>query len=44
MNFDNGHILNNSSLSDNKETIEKWHHNFFADAKDSEGMDEEIGC
>ena len=32
MHFDNGPILNNSSVSDNKETIEKWHHNFFADA------------
>ena len=31
MHFDNGPILNNSSVSDNKETIEKWHHNFFAD-------------
>ena len=32
MHFDNGPILNNSSVSDNKETIEKWHHNFFFDA------------
>ncbi len=32
MHFDNGPIPNNSSVSDNKETIEKWHHNFFADA------------
>ena len=27
--FDNGSIANNSSVSDNKETIEKWHHNLF---------------
>ena len=32
MHFDNGSIVNNSSVSDNKETIEKWHHKFFADA------------
>ena len=32
MHFDNGSIANNSSVSDNKETIEKLHHNFFADA------------
>ena len=32
MHFDNGPILNNSSVSDNKETIEKQHHNFFADS------------
>ena len=32
MHFDNGPILNNSTVSNNKETIEKWHHNFFADA------------
>ena len=31
MHFDNGPILNNSSVSDNKETIEKWHHNLFFD-------------
>ena len=31
MHFDNGSIANNSSVSDNKETIEKWHNNFFAD-------------
>ena len=31
MHFDNGLILNNSSVSDNKETIEKWHHNLFFD-------------
>ena len=32
MHFDNGSIANNSSVSDNKETIEKWHHNFLFDA------------
>ena len=32
MHFDNGPILNNSSVSDNKETIEKWHHNFLFDS------------
>ena len=32
MHFDNGPILNNSSVSDNKETIEKWHHNLFFDS------------
>ena len=32
MHFDNGPILNNSFVYDNKETIEKWHHNFFSDA------------
>ena len=32
MHFDNGHILDNSSVSDNKETIEKWHHNLFFDS------------
>ena len=31
MHFDNGSIANNSSVSDNKETIEKWHNNFFVD-------------
>ena len=34
MHFDNGPILNNSSVSDNKETIEKWHHNIFADSQE----------
>ena len=32
MHFDNGPILNNSSVSHNKETIEKWHHNLFFDS------------
>ena len=31
MHLDNGSIANNSSVSDNKETIEKWHHNLFFD-------------